>query len=50
VVKLVRRGVLPGGSLSLTFAFGSSGLQALVSVHPALLAAEAPDPAHFLPR
>jgi len=50
VAKLVRRGVLPGGSLSLTFAFGNSGLEALVTVTPALLAVESPDPAGALPR
>jgi hypothetical protein len=49
VAKLVRRGVLPGGSLSLTFAFGSSGLEALVSVTPALLAVESPDPTRVQP-
>ena len=42
VAKLVRRGALPAGTLSLTFAFGSSGLEGVVAVSPAILSIEAP--------
>jgi hypothetical protein len=47
LAKLVRRGVLPVGTLSIgfsfgTFANGNGGLEGVVSVNPALLAVEAP--------
>lgn len=42
VAKLIRRGALPAGTLSLTFAFGSSGLEGVVAVSPALLCIDAP--------
>lgn len=43
VAKLVRRGTLPSGTLNLTFAFGSAGLEGIVQVSPALLVIEAPE-------
>ncbi len=42
VAKLVRRGTLPSGTLNLTFAFGTAGLEGIVQVSPALLVIEAP--------
>lgn len=42
VAKLIRRGTLPSGTLNLTFAFGTAGLEGIVQVSPALLVLEAP--------
>ncbi len=44
VAKLIRRGALPSGTLNLTFAFGSSGLEGIVQVTPALLVMNSPGP------